>query len=127
MTNSRRPRKPTADDSPTRKTLFILKREGHLQAVVEHFNPHARVRQDLFGFIDVLALNAAGTTAIQACARGDMSTRRNKILKHHNLRAVINANWRVELWGWKGKECKIEVIEIDGEPKSSLDRIVIID
>ena len=42
---------------PTQRTLARLRQEGALEvAIVEHWNPHARIRQDLFGFIDILAI-----------------------------------------------------------------------
>ena len=42
--------------SPTQLSLKKLREEGYIVAVVEHWNSFARIRQDLFGFIDLLAL-----------------------------------------------------------------------
>jgi hypothetical protein len=42
--------------SPTARTLPRLRREGRTACVVERFNPHAKIRQDLFGFIGVRAI-----------------------------------------------------------------------
>jgi hypothetical protein len=45
--------------SPTQRSLDYLRLKGYpLVAVVERFNPHAMVRQDLFGILDVLAVGA---------------------------------------------------------------------
>jgi hypothetical protein len=38
--------------SPTQLSLKKLREEGYTVAVVEHWNSFARIRQDLFGFID---------------------------------------------------------------------------
>src|SRR5512145_3126336 len=55
---------------PTKRSLEYLRGQGHLVAVVEKWNPHARVRQDLFGFIDVLAIRRDETLAVQCCSGG---------------------------------------------------------
>ena len=57
--------------SPTQRTLNHLRRRGYLAAVVERFNPHVGehgIRQDLFGFLDLLAIRAdkPGVLGIQA-------------------------------------------------------------
>ena len=46
--------------SPTQLSLKKLREEGYTVAVVEHWNSFARIRQDLFGFIDLLALVVYG-------------------------------------------------------------------
>jgi len=34
------------------RSMAILRREGYVVAVVERWNPHVRIRQDLYGFLD---------------------------------------------------------------------------
>ncbi|MHB1530468.1 MAG: hypothetical protein ACYCXT_13820 [Acidiferrobacteraceae bacterium] len=52
--------------SPTQRTLRHLRKAGYpLVQVVEKWNPHAGVRQDLFGIIDVLAVGPGGVLAVQ--------------------------------------------------------------
>lgn len=70
-------------------------------AIVEKWNPHARIRQDLFGFIDILGIKDGETIAIQACAGSSLSARVKKITEHENLAAVRKANWRIEVWAWR--------------------------
>jgi len=79
----------------------MLRRDGWTPAVVEKWNPHARIRQDLFGFIDVLALRGAETLAVQACSYSDVSKRVDKITHHKNLAAVREAGWTVHVHGWR--------------------------
>jgi len=53
--------------SPTRRSLEHLRKAGaELVAVVERWNPHAKIRQDLFGVVDVLAIHGGDTIAVQA-------------------------------------------------------------
>jgi hypothetical protein len=56
--------------SPTRRSLEHLRKAGaELVAVVERWNPHAKIRQDLFGVVDVLAIHGEDTIAVQATSR----------------------------------------------------------
>lgn len=89
--------------SPTELTLAHLRRDGWLVAVVEKWNPHARIRQDLFGFIDLIAIRGAETMAVQACAWGDIAKRARKIADSPHVAAVREAGWTIMVAGWKQK------------------------
>src|SRR3972149_192046 len=67
--------------SPTARSLAALRQRGCLAAVVEHFNPHARIRQDLFGAFDVLAIEPGqpGVLFVQCCVTGDITKRLAKL------------------------------------------------
>lgn len=41
--------------SPTQRSLALLRSEGWTAHVVEHWNSHARIRQDVGGWMDILA------------------------------------------------------------------------
>ena len=86
--------------SPTMRSLKRLRADGYLCQVVEHWNQWARVRQDLFGFIDILAIRDGEILAVQACTRADISSRARKIAEHENVGAVRKAGIRIEVWGW---------------------------
>ncbi len=86
--------------SPTMRSLAKLRKDGYLCQVVEHWNQWARVRQDLFGFIDILAIRDGEILAVQACIRADISTRARKIADHENVGAVRKAGIRIEVHGW---------------------------
>lgn len=87
--------------SPTTLTLRHLRAEGWTVEVVERWNPHARIRQDLFGFIDLLAIRGNETLAVQTTSATNAAARLNKIVAHENARAVLRAGWRIEVHGWK--------------------------
>jgi len=87
--------------SPTERTLARLRKDGWTVAIVEKWNAHVRRRQDLFGFIDILAVREGETLAVQACSGGDTSKRVHKIADHENVDAVRKAGWRIEVWGWR--------------------------
>lgn len=87
--------------TPTQRTLAALRADGWLPAIVEKWNPHARIRQDLYGFIDLLAIRDGETLAIQCCAGSSAAARISKITDHENLAAVRKAGWRIEVWAWR--------------------------
>lgn len=86
--------------SPTQRSLKRLREAGYTVQVVERWNPHAKIRQDLFGFIDVLAIKAGEVLAVQACSRGDVAARVQKIADHANVGIVRQAGIRIEVHGW---------------------------
>jgi hypothetical protein len=87
--------------TPTQRSLKLLREQGYTVAIVEKWNPHARIRQDLFGFIDLLAIRDGETLGIQACAGSSLSARVKKITEHENLGPVRKAGWRIEVWAWR--------------------------
>ena len=91
--------------SPTALTLRKLRADGCLAAVVEKWNPHARVRQDLFGFIDIVAVvpGGVGVLGVQACVTGDVMKRRAKCRAEplaQNVRRWREAGNAFIIWGW---------------------------
>ena len=86
--------------SPTENTLKRLRKDGYLCAVVEKWNHHVKIRQDLFGFIDVLGLGDGEKLAIQATTKSNISTRIKKIIESNHTVDVLNAGWRIQAWGW---------------------------
>lgn len=106
--------------SPTQRSLKHLRDSGcQLVQVVEHWNPHARIRQDLFGLFDILALRDGETIAVQCTSTG-VAERIRKLSESDNIAAVRNANWRILVHGWRkvkvkrgGKAMKWELREED--------------
>jgi len=86
--------------SPTQRSLAYMRELGFLCQVVEHWNPFAHVRQDLYGFIDVLCVKDEDIVGVQACIGSDVSTRMHKIIEHANYPVVISAI-RIVIQGWR--------------------------
>jgi hypothetical protein len=93
--------------SPTSRTLDECRKRGYAAQVVERYNPHARVRVDLFGVIDLVAIAPAfldrargSILGIQACAGASHADRRDKILAEPRARQWVEAGGRLELWSW---------------------------
>lgn len=92
--------------SPTQRTLKHMRDKGYVCQVVEHWNPWARVRQDLYGFIDVLCLGGGEIVGVQSTSYGNVSARINKIAEHENVAAVRNAGIRILVHGWDGAKLR---------------------
>lgn len=90
--------------TPTQRTLKHVRDEGYLAEVVEHWNSHAKIRQDLFGFVDVVALRPGETVGIQCTSTQNVSARVAKIRASDMLEALKSAGWSIRVMGWtKGK------------------------
>lgn len=87
--------------SPTQLTLEHLRQQGYTVEVVEHWNPHARRRTDLFGIVDVLALKGDETLAVQTTSATNVSSRINKIADSPNIAAIRDAGWTIRVHGWR--------------------------
>lgn len=93
--------------TPTQRTIARLIDEGtprsHI-AIVEHWNPHANIRQDMFGFADVYAFQAERTFPhlyVQATSITNVASRRAKVQDLEiALDLVRYGSARVEVWGW---------------------------
>jgi hypothetical protein len=102
-----------ASKSPTQLSLAKLREEGYTVAVVEHWNAFARIRQDLFGFIDLLALKGKEVLAVQTTTASNMAARCRKIADHENVGVVRDAGWSIHVHGWHQDDkrkwhCKIK-------------------
>jgi len=90
-----------AKTSPTSRSLAMLKDAGYLCAIVEKWNPHARIRQDLFGVIDILALKDGETLAVQTTTASNAAARATKIADSEATPIMRKANWRIHIHGWR--------------------------
>lgn len=87
--------------SPTKLSLRYLREQGYTAAVVETWNPHAGIRQDLFGFIDVLGVRPGETIAVQTTTAAGVSARVKKIGDSPLIGAVREAGWTIHVHGWR--------------------------
>jgi hypothetical protein len=88
---------PTNLNIPTRKRLT---EQGYLVENVEKYNTFSRKKNDLWGFIDFLAIKRDEVLAIQVTSKSNMSARRKKMTEHENIGKVREAGIRIELWGF---------------------------
>lgn len=90
--------------SPTQRSLKYLRAEGFTAEVVEKYNSFAKIRIDLFGILDLVAIKDGVTLGVQTTSYSNMSARRTKILESENYKKLKQANWKIHVHGWKKKK-----------------------
>lgn len=99
--------------SPTQRSLAYLRKLGYTATVTEHWNSFAKIRQDLFGIVDVLAVRSGETLAVQCTTVANVSSRVNKIAEHENTPKLREAGWTIWVMGWtKGKRGAPRVVDV---------------
>lgn len=94
-------------NSPTQRTLKYLRDKGSTCAIVEHWNKFAGIRQDLWGFCDILELTEDGqTVCVQTTTSSHIKERIDKIKAHKNYPILKKCNWKVMVIGWKKLKIK---------------------
>lgn len=93
-------------ESPTSRTLKLLRGMGHLCQIVERWNSFAKVRQDLFDVIDIVSLDVdvPGVLGVQCCAAASHANRLSKVLASDKAYKWVKAENRlwVVSWGKRG-------------------------
>lgn len=90
--------------SPTQRTLKMLRAQGWICEVVERWNAFAKVRIDLFGFIDIVAICGANTVGVQATSGSSHSARRKKIEAEPKAKAWKEAGNEIWIVSWTKKK-----------------------
>ena len=91
--------------SPTQRTCAMLRERGCQVAIVEKWNRWAKVRQDVFGFGDLLSCRdrtrETGGIVLVQCTSGDHhAERREKILSLPAARTWLDAGGGILLVSW---------------------------
>ena len=102
-----------AKASPTQLTLKRLRGLGYRCAIVEKWNSHVKIRQDLFGIIDVLAVGNGETVAVQCTTYTNVSSRVKKIADSDAIDDIRDAGWKVLVHGWRKPKHRWECREVD--------------
>lgn len=89
--------------SPTILTLELYRSSGWTCEITERWNPFAKVRQDLFGFIDVIAVTNGVTVGIQTTTYANRLARVKKIIHEVNVAAYrwLQAGNEIHVVSWK--------------------------
>jgi len=97
--------------SATQRTLRELRNQGRICGIVERYNSFAGPfgkRFDLFGFIDIIALDTdRGIIGIQSCGQS-FSEHIKKITEERNQECYewLRCGGKAELWGWRKVKLK---------------------
>lgn len=87
--------------SPTQLSLAHMRSRGYLAAVTEHWNHFAKIRQDLFGILDLVCVSEKGTVGVQTTSYKNMAARVAKIAENAATPFLRKAGWILEVHGWR--------------------------
>ncbi|MGC2632571.1 MAG: hypothetical protein WA215_00010 [Candidatus Cybelea sp.] len=82
------------------RSLAVLRKRGETCAITEKWNPHAHVRQDLFGFIDAVSLSPRFITAVQV-VNTHLPEHIQKIRESKAALAWVLAGGKIVIHSWK--------------------------
>lgn len=110
--------------SPTQRTMWLLREQGCICAVVEKWNQHVGphgIRQDLFGIIDILVLDPVrGFIGVQCCAGSGYSAHYKKMTidcAQASIDWLSTPGGKLELWAWREVKVKRGGKALRWEPK----------
>ncbi|MFD2175670.1 hypothetical protein [Rhodobacter lacus] len=93
--------------TPTQRSIKLLKEDGWEVAIVEKWNPHIRIRQDLFGFADLLAIKPGVTPLlVQTTSGSGTAARRTKILAEPRAETALQSGFEIVVHGWRKLKTK---------------------
>lgn len=83
-------------------------------AIVEHWNPWAKIRQDLFGILDLLCVKDGQTLGVQTTSYSNVSKRIQKIADAEITPQLRKAGWGIAIHGWhkKGGRWQVRVVDV---------------
>lgn len=89
--------------TPTARTLLELRKRGWLAQVVEQTIPHTFIKRDLFGCIDIIALDGQpGVLGIQVTSSSNVAARVTKMRTQcaDAVERWLGAGNRLVVHGW---------------------------
>lgn len=112
--------------SPTQRSLKKWRDAGWTCAITERWNQFAKVRQDLFGFADLVVIRPAWRiTAVQTTSGPNLAARIEKIRQEPKAAIWLAAGGRIIVEGWRkvgprGKRKTWECREIEITNETSI-------
>lgn len=104
----------------TKLSLDYLRGLGYTVDVVERWVPSInggpRVRRDLFGILDLVAIRDGETLGVQTTTKGQIAAHARKIAKVEHVGALREAGWRLVIHGWSqpnGPRTRYALEELD--------------
>jgi len=90
--------------SLNQRTVALLKDRGYQCDVVESYNAFTKRKKDLFGIFDILAIGSGETIGVQITSKSNISARIKKIEESEYLPLLLQAGWRIIVFGWFKKD-----------------------
>lgn len=93
--------------SPTQRSMKHLRDNGWHPVIVERWDHFAKIRRDLFGFADIIAMREGDKPIlVQTTTGSNMAARREKILASDVAALCLRSGFRIVLHGWRKVKVK---------------------
>ena len=101
-------KRKSAAKSPMELSLKLLGELGYTRQKVEHWNPFAGRRQDLFGVIDIVAVKSGevGVLGVQCTTASNVSEHIRKVVESREANEWLRAGNKLAIHGWDKKKVK---------------------
>ena len=88
--------------SPTQRSLKYLRDLGMIAQVVERWNPFAKIRQDLFGWVDIVAMDVprGRVVFVQTTTKHNMKDRIKKVHSLPTFKQAKKCGVVIYVHGW---------------------------
>ena len=90
-----------AKQSPTSRTKKMLQNLGYTVAITERWNQWAKIRQDLFGFIDLIAIRKNEIVGVQTTTMANKGARVDKILGLPEAKYWLESGAKIQVICWR--------------------------
>lgn len=87
--------------SPLQRSLAHLREQGYETWIVEYWNSFARIKVDMWGMLDAVAIRPGETLGVQVTSGSNVSARVKKMTENKYLAPLRKAGWRLECHGWR--------------------------
>lgn len=89
--------------TPTQRSLKFLRDAGYTVGITEKYNAYAKVRIDLYGAIDMLAIKEGEILGVQTTSDAHVADHVAKILAEPRILLWLQAGGRMVVHGWGKK------------------------
>jgi len=103
--------------SPTQRSIKMLKDDGWEVAIVEKWNPFVKIRQDLFGFADLIAMRPGSTPQLIQVTTTGIASRIEKIKDEPRALTALLSGFEIYGHGWRKLKVKRGGKAIRWEPR----------
>ena len=94
--------------SPTQRTRAYLKAKGFISHITEKWNSHAKITQDMFGFIDLVYLDTSMNriVGVQVTSGANHANRKAKIIGECRKQALewMLCEGAIEVFSWSKRK-----------------------
>jgi hypothetical protein len=95
--------------NPNERTLQALRKKGRLAGVVERWNSYVKIRQDLWGMLDIVEVGEDGRFhGHQPTSDSNVSAHILKLRKAKHYEQFLRDGARLFVWGWGKKGARGE-------------------